>query len=177
MERREASMSEPITTAERLVAYLKQNHQTVATAESLTGGLVSKKITDVSGASAVFECGVCSYSNRIKQEVLGVREETLSVFSEYSHECACEMAQGVRLLSGASVGIATTGIAGPSGGTPERPVGTVYVGISTEHDTKSYLLSLGSDRTRADIRELSAEQALALALAALEREAPSYDKP
>ncbi len=151
-------------TAYELVELLKKRGLKASSAESLTGGLVSKLITDISGASQVFECGVCSYSNRIKHEVLGVSRETLEKFTEYSRECAREMAQGIRRLSGADIGIATTGIAGPSGGTDEKPVGTVYVGISTKNDTKSFELKLGAGLSRAEIRERSAEQALALAL-------------
>ena len=128
-----------------------------------------EKITDVAGASAVFECGVCSYSNRIKHEILGVSEETLAVYTEYSHECAKEMAQGIRRLAQADIGIATTGLAGPGGGIPEQPVGTVYVGISTEHDTKSVLFSFDSTLSRSAIRELAAEKALSLALDTLEQ--------
>ena len=154
-------------TAYELVELLKKRGLKAATAESLTGGLLSKLITDISGASQVFECGVCSYSNRIKREVLGVSEETLEKFTEYSHACAREMSQGIRRLSGADIGIATTGIAGPSGGTEEKPVGTVYVGISTKNDTNSFELKLGADLSRAEIRECSAEQALALALETL----------
>ena len=160
-------MSDKLTVAEQLVTRLREQHRHIAVAESLTGGLVAKKITDVPGASEVFECGICSYSNRIKHAVLGVSEATLSEYSEYSHACAREMAQGVRNLAGADIGVSTTGLAGPGGGTPEKPVGTVYVGISTENDTKSYCLSLGSDLNRAEIRELSAEKALLLALEAL----------
>ena len=114
-----------------LVNLLKQNHWKVATAESLTGGLVSKKITEISGASQVFECGVCSYSNRIKHEVLGVSAEILETYTEYSPQTAVAMAEGIRKLSGADIGISTTGIAGPGGGTDEKPVGLVYIGIST----------------------------------------------
>ncbi len=160
-------MSDKLTVAEQLVTRLREQHRHIAVAESLTGGLVAKKITDVPGASEVFECGICSYSNRIKHAVLGVSEATLSEYSEYSHACAREMAQGVRNLAGADIGVSTTGLAGPGGGTPEKPVGTVYVGISTENDTKSYCLSLGSDLSRSEIRELSAEKALLLAFEAL----------
>ncbi len=162
-------MADNMTAAEQLVALLKAKQLHAATAESLTGGLTAKKITDVAGASAVFECGVCSYSNRIKHEILGVSEETLAVYTEYSHECAKEMAQGIRRLAQADIGIATTGLAGPGGGTPEQPVGTVYVGISTEHDTKSVLFSFDSTLSRSAIRELAAEKALSLALDTLEQ--------
>ena len=110
-----------------LVKELKNRGLKIASAESLTGGMVSEYITKVSGASEVFECGICSYSNRIKHEILGVSEETLENYTEYSYQTACEMAQGVRRLSGADIGISTTGIAGPSGGTEEKPVGTVYI--------------------------------------------------
>ncbi len=151
-------------TAYELAELLKKRNMKAASAESLTGGLVSKRITDIPGASQIFELGVCSYSNRIKHEVLGVSEETLEKYSEYSHECAREMAEGVRRLSGADIGIATTGLAGPSGGTEEKPVGTVYVGISTRNDTKSFELRLGEKLSREEIRVLSAEKALSLAL-------------
>lgn len=151
-------------TAYELAELLKKRNMKAASAESLTGGLVSKLITDIPGASQIFELGVCSYSNRIKHEVLGVSEETLEKYSEYSHECAREMAEGVRRLSGADIGIATTGLAGPSGGTEEKPVGTVYVGISTRNDTKSFELRLGEKLSREEIRVLSAEKALSLAL-------------
>ena len=146
----------------RLVELLKEKGMKVSCAESLTGGLVSKLITDVPGASTVFECGVCSYSNRIKHEVLGVSDETLSSCTEYSEECASEMAEGVRRLSGADIGISTTGIAGPGGGTEEKPVGTVYVGISTKNVTMPRKLYLGELGTREEIRRASALCALFL---------------
>ena len=145
-----------------LVAALKEKKMKIATAESLTGGMVSEKITTVPGASEVLECGVCSYSNRIKHEVLGVSDETLSSCTEYSEECASEMAEGVRRLSGADIGISTTGIAGPGGGTEEKPVGTVYVGISTKNVTMTRKLYLGELGTREEIRRASALCALFL---------------
>ena len=156
-------MSDKLTVAEQLVTRLREQHRHIAVAESLTGGLVAKKITDVPGASEVFECGICSYSNRIKHAVLGVSEATLSEYSEYSHACAREMAQGVRNLAGADIGVSTTGLAGPGGGTPEKPVGTVYVGVSTAHDTVCCRLQLDSSLSREEIREASAESALSLA--------------
>jgi len=99
----------------------------VSTAESCTGGMISSAITSVPGSSEVIELGVCSYSNRIKREVLGVSGGTLDKFTEYSEECAREMAQGAVSVSGADFGVSTTGIAGPTGGTEEKPVGLVYM--------------------------------------------------
>lgn len=157
-------------TAYELVMFLKDKQIKASTAESLTGGLVSGLITDISGASQVFECGVCSYSNRVKHEVLEVTEQTLEQYTEYSPECAKEMAEGIRRLSGAELGISTTGIAGPAGGTDEKPVGTVYVGISIKNDTRAYELRLGSELSRTQIRELSAAKALSLALERLREE-------
>ncbi|MGN0452287.1 MAG: CinA family protein [Ruminococcus sp.] len=115
-----------------LVNKLREAEKKVATAESCTGGLISKRITDVSGASAVFDCGVCSYANAIKEKVLGVKRESLKLWGAVSPQVALEMAQGVRALSSADIGISTTGIAGPGGGTEEKPVGLIYIGIAKE---------------------------------------------
>ncbi|MBR3836518.1 MAG: competence/damage-inducible protein A [Clostridia bacterium] len=101
----------------------------VATAESCTGGLVSRRITSVPGASRVFPLGLCTYLEEEKVRRLGVRSETLSRFGVYSKECALEMAEGICALSGAELGIGVTGIAGPDGGTEENPVGTVYIAV------------------------------------------------
>ena len=152
----------------RFVKLLKDRKMHVATAESVTGGLVSKLITDVSGASTIFECGVCSYSNRIKNRVLNVGLRTLDMYTEYSEECAIEMALGVRMLSGANIGISTTGIAG-TGGTKEKPAGTVYIGISTEHDYYAYEIRIGADTGRNEIRRISAKCALYFAYEILKR--------
>ncbi len=135
-----------------LVRILKENNMKAATAESLTGGMVSEQITAVAGASRVFECGICSYSNRIKHELLGVPTEVLEQFTEYSKETAMAMAEGVRKLSGADIGIATTGVAGPDGGTETNPVGSVYVGISTKHHCFAvhFLLAGSRDTIRKD---------------------------
>lgn len=126
-----------------LVRTLESKGLKIATAESCTGGLVSKRITDAAGASEVFECGICSYADCIKEKVLGVSAKTLEKYTAVSHQTAEEMADGVRKLANADIGISTTGYAGPSGGTPEAPVGTVYIGISTSTKTVSKKLSLG----------------------------------
>ncbi|MFQ5636981.1 MAG: competence/damage-inducible protein A [bacterium] len=109
-----------------------EKKKTVAVAESCTGGLLASTLTDVSGSSAYFERGVVAYSNRAKVDVLGVPPGTLEKFGAVSAETAEAMAEGVRRMSGADFGISTTGIAGPTGGTKEKPVGLVYIGLAYE---------------------------------------------
>lgn len=116
--------------AEKAVKLLAEKGKKVSTAESCTGGMISAALTSISGSSAVIELGVCSYSNRIKNEVLGVSSETLEKFSEYSIRCAEEMAQGAARVSGADYAVSTTGVAGPTGGTKEHPVGEVFIGVA-----------------------------------------------
>lgn len=149
-----------------LVRLLHEKNLKIATAESITGGLVSKRITEVSGSSEIFECGICSYSNNIKHKVLGVSQETLDTFTEYSAETALEMARGVRKISGADIGIATTGIAGPNGGTDEKPVGLVYVAVDSDNysEAKKLLLSRGFAEERELIRYLASSHALYLGI-------------
>lgn len=129
---------------------LNGNHH-IATAESLTGGMISQSITSVSGSSAVFELGICSYSDRIKHEVLGVKAETLDKFTAVSENTAIEMARGVLVKSGADIAVSTTGIAGPTGATPLQPVGTVFVCVMTKdryvcRDLALYNKFKGADR-------------------------------
>ena len=153
-----------------LVEALTKAKKRIATAESCTGGMVSAAITSVSGASAVFDCGVCSDANVIKHKIVGVREETLSTYGAVSDRTASEMARGVRLLAGADIGISTTGIAGPLGGSRYKPVGLVYIGVSTEmglHTEKMLLGENNADRER--IRELAVAAALYFALKEIEK--------
>ena len=103
---------------------------TLVTAESCTGGLVAHRITDVPGSSAYFLGGFVTYANEAKEGVLGVRHETLLAHGAVSQETALEMARGARQRLGADLGISTTGIAGPAGGTPDKPVGLVYIALS-----------------------------------------------
>lgn len=109
---------------------LKQRGLTLAVAESCTGGLVSHRITDVPGSSAYYLGSVIAYANAIKERILRVRSSTLRCHGAVSEQTALEMAQGVRRLLHADVGLAVTGIAGPDGGTPEKPVGLVYVALA-----------------------------------------------
>ena len=141
--------------------------KTLACAESCTGGYIAKRLTDLSGVSAVFLGGCVTYANEAKERLLGVAHETLLAHGAVSEETALEMARGVRLALGADVGIATTGIAGPGGGTPEKPVGTVWIAVSTEAETKAKLLSMSPLRSREFIRYAAASQALGQVLEVL----------
>lgn len=144
------------------VAALSRMHLTVATAESCTGGLIAKLITDVSGASAVFEGGIASYSNEMKVSVLGVKRETLEEFGAVSLETAAEMADGARRVCSVDIAVSSTGIAGPAGGTPEKPVGTVCIAVSSEKHSETVKLSLPENAGRDAIRYATAKAALAL---------------
>jgi len=108
---------------------LKQRGLTLATAESCTGGLVAHRVTNVSGSSAYFLGGVIAYSNALKESLLGVKRETLMAHGAVSREAAIEMARGARERFGADVAVSVTGIAGPTGGTPEKPVGLTYIAL------------------------------------------------
>lgn len=135
----------------------------VSTAESLTGGMISQYITSVEGASEIIELGICSYSDRIKHDVLGVSEQILSEYSAVSEQTALAMADGVMKISGSDVAVAVTGIAGPGGGTQEQPVGTVYVAVRYKdikevRNLKLYEKHSGTDRTQ--IRMLTTVYAL-----------------
>ncbi len=134
---------------------------TLATAESCTGGLMGKRITDVPGASACYLGGVVSYQNEVKENLLGVRHETLMTKGAVSEDTACQMAEGVRKALGADIGISTTGVAGPGGGTPEKPVGLIYVGISTGDKTWAVRI-LRPCQSRESLRRLASSTAFDL---------------
>ena len=132
--------------SKRVVASLCEKSLTVFTAESCTGGLVAKMLTDVSGASQVFLGGVVSYTNEIKMSLLGVRNETLDAYSAVSEQCCYEMAEGARTVSGADIGLSTTGYASGGEGVPSDMAGVVYVGISDSYGTSVYRLKLEGNR-------------------------------
>lgn len=117
-------------------AELKKQKVTIATAESCTGGLIANSFTNIPGSSEYFERGVISYSNKAKTELLGVIEKLIKEQGAVSEQVAKAMAEGIRKKSKVDIGIATTGIAGPDGGTEEKPVGLVYIAVSTSKDTK-----------------------------------------
>lgn len=116
-------------TVTNVVELLKQNGLTVSAAESCTGGLISELITSVAGASSVFELGLCTYSEKIKNEFLGVPEDEIKKYGVVSSQVALSMVKGLKSRSGADICVSVTGIAGPDGGTKETPVGTVYIGF------------------------------------------------
>lgn len=126
---------ELIKLAEKAVAKLKEENKTLALAESCTGGWVSKIITDVSGASAVYQGGVCSYSNEVKINILGVKEETLAAYGAVSEQVAVQMAEGVKKALNSDIGIGITGIAGPLSDNTSKPVGLIYIAISDDNKT------------------------------------------
>lgn len=112
---------------------LKEKNLKVATAESCTGGLIAHTLTNISGSSDYFDRGVVSYSNKAKTDLLGVPEDILKKYGAVSKEVVKIMAEGIRIKSNVDIGIATTGIAGPTGGTKEKPVGLVFIAVSTSH--------------------------------------------
>lgn len=115
---------------EAVIEKLKKKHMKVATAESCTGGLIAKRITDVPGASEVFDCGIISYANEIKHRVLGVSEDDLNKYGAVSEPVARQMAQGALKVSGADIAVSVTGIAGPDSDSTNKPVGLVYIGLA-----------------------------------------------
>lgn len=136
-------------TLENCIGKLLSKHgKTMSTAESCTGGLIASSITSVPGASEYFLGSVVSYANSVKQEVLGVPQEILMNHGAVSSECVAAMAEGVRNLTGSDFAVATSGIAGPGGGSAEKPVGLVWIGVSSQVGTETFRLVFNSDRKR-----------------------------
>ena len=149
-----------MTQAEKLVELLKATGKTCSTAESCTGGMVGAAITEVSGSSEVYLGGVVSYANSVKEGVLGVSRKTLETEGAVSGECAVAMAEGVRKLTGADIAVSITGIAGPGGGSDEKPVGLVWFARATAAGTISEKAIFPG--SRKDVREASVRHALGL---------------
>ena len=151
-----------MTTGEKLVKVLTEKKMTCATAESCTGGGVGYTITAVSGASAVFWGGVISYDNSVKRDVLGVPEEVLATKGAVSSECAAAMAEGARRLLKTDLAVSLTGIAGPGGGSAEKPVGLVWFGLASKDGTITGKKVFPGDR--GSVRSAAIEHALGLLL-------------
>ncbi len=151
---------------EKIVEELIRRGYTITTAESCTGGLLAGRILNVSGASGVYNEGHITYSNEAKERLLGVSHETLETYGAVSEQTAREMAFGAAKAANANVGLSTTGIAGPGGGTPEKPVGLVYVGCSINGETVACECRFGGNRK--ENREMAVEAALELLLKELQ---------
>ena len=148
--------------AKRLVSEFTKRGLTVATAESCTGGLIAKRITDIAGSSAVLSGGFVTYTNQAKINLLGVDPAIIERDTEVSASCAMAMAKGARERLGTAFGVSTTGFAGPTGGTDIDPVGTVYIGVSTPDGTlyERFCAPVGS--SRAQVRAAAAHRAIEL---------------
>jgi len=154
--------------ARKLVGVFSKHGFTLATAESCTGGLIAKLVTDISGSSRVL-CGGCvTYTNEAKMNVLHIPSAIIESDTEVSHACAKAMAENTRKIFASTFGISTTGFAGPTGGTEQDPVGTVYIGLSTPKGAFSERFSAPAGSTRAQVRNAAAKRALELLLEACE---------
>ena len=151
---------------DQLAAALLARKQTLATAESCTGGLVGAALTNLPGSSAWYLGGVVAYANELKIRLLGVPAEILAAHGAVSLETARAMAQGARAAAAADFAVSITGIAGPAGGTPEKPVGLVYVGVAGPTGVAAFKHRFSG--TRADVRQAAAEAALRHLLDAIE---------
>ena len=149
-------------TDEKVAKLLRDSGLTLSVAESCSGGLIAKRITDIPGSSGYFLLGAVTYSNDSKERVLGVPAGLIEKHGAVSSEVALAMAEGVRRVSGSDIAIATTGIAGPDGGSPEKPVGTVFIAIDSPDGGITFLHHFEGDRNT--IREATAEAALKLLL-------------
>ena len=145
---------------EEIGKILIQKGFTIAVAESCTGGLLSSRLTDVSGSSSYITLNLVTYANEAKHKMLGVSEDTLSNFGAVSRECAYEMAKGLFSLTGADICVSTTGIAGPTGGSNEKPVGLMYSAIYTKNKSQTYKILLDSDIQRIRMKELFVQEIL-----------------
>ncbi len=151
---------ETATLQELVHDMLTERRQTLATAESCTGGTIASRFTTIPGASAYFRCGVVSYSNEAKADVLGVDPATIERFGAVSEQVARQMAEGARRIAGADYAVATTGIAGPAGGSDEKPVGTVWIAVAAPRGTVAVRKQCGTDR--GQIIDRASSQAIAL---------------
>ena len=149
------------------VGVLKETQRTVATAESCTGGLIAKSITDIAGSSAVLAGGMVTYINRIKTDVLGVDASIIEQHTEVSHACAKAMAERAKAVFGTDYALSATGYAGPGGGTEKDPTGTVYIGIATPTGVRSERICV-ENATRTQVRNAVTHHAFEMLLAEIQ---------
>ena len=149
-----------MTLEERIVEHMREKELTLAAAESCTGGMLSSRIIDVPGVSDVYKAGFVTYANEAKQNLIGVKEETLRDFGAVSEQTAKEMVLGAMKAAKADMAVATTGIAGPGGGTKEKPVGLVFVACGSKDGIVVERCLFNG--TRSEIRQASVEHALGM---------------
>lgn len=159
-----------MTLEAELGKYLIENKLTIATAESCTGGLLSSKLTDVSGSSEYVKLNFVTYANEAKHKILGVSWDILNNFGAVSEECAEAMANGLYEATNCDIALCTTGIAGPTGGTKEKPVGLVYISMRYKGIVTVKEVKLSPTLPRIEMKEQFANQALKLALDILTRD-------
>jgi len=159
-----------LDSAEHLLAVCKRKNLTVATAESCTGGLVAGAISAISGSSSVLDRGYVTYSNRAKEEMLGVTPTALESHGAVSREVAEEMAKGARARANVDLAVSVTGIAGPTGGTPDKPVGLVHFAAASRGGRLLVHEEQYGDVGRSQVRRLSLLQALAMLRELAEKE-------
>lgn len=157
-----------LTPQEQVHQIMIDRSVTLATAESCTGGTIAARFTALPGASAYFKYGIVAYSNDAKRNILGVEADTIGRYGVVSEKIARQMAEGARRISHADYAVATTGIAGPTGGTPEQPVGTVYIAVATPIRTVSKKIHAGS--RRAKVVDRASQEAIQLLLDELKYE-------
>lgn len=148
---------------EKLGKYLIENNLTIATAESCTGGLVSSRLTDVSGSSEYVKLNFVTYANEAKNKILGVDWDILNTYGAVSEQCAEAMAEGLQKATGCDIALCTTGIAGPTGGSADKPVGLVYISVKYKNITTIKEIKLSQNTPRKQMKEQFATHALQLA--------------
>lgn len=154
-----------MTLEEQVVKTLNEKGLVLATAESCTGGLIAKRITDVSGSSSVFNCGIVSYSNEIKEKVLGVQHKTLETYGAVSEKTVREMVQGVIRISGADIAVSVSGIAGPNSDNTQKPVGLIFLAVSNgKNTTVKQLNNTFTENIRENNRKSASDEALKMIL-------------
>ena len=149
---------------EEIGQILKEKNLTIATAESCTGGLVSSKLTDVSGSSDYVKLNFVTYANEAKNKILGVSWDILNTYGAVSEQCAQAMADGLNKITGCDVALCTTGIAGPTGGTEDKPVGLVYISVKYKNIITIKEIKMPPTTPRIKMKEIFTQEALKLTL-------------
>lgn len=152
---------------QKLFELLKEKNLKISTAESCTGGMIGASITSIPGISSYYGYGFVTYSNEAKQKLIGVKEETLNKFGAVSAQTVLEMAEGALNVSGSDIAVSVSGIAGPDGGTKEKPVGLVYIGIATKN--KSSFNKFIFKGTREEVRQQTVNSAFEMIINIIEK--------